>query len=273
MILDVTSSPEAAGRSRGGARSRTTLAEQVRNELVACLVDGEFQMGSKLPNEQDLGDRFGVSRATVREAVRGLLEAGYLARRHGSGTYVIGTPRQHTLDTNLSYLDMITAAGMAPGLTVLSTEVRQPDQDETKRLRLNEDDMLLAVERIRTADGRPVVYSRDRIPCRLLRAAGLDAPGDDPRSVLPLDASLYRLLASIGAGVRSAAATLLPVLADDELAQRLAVAKGAPLQYIDQTDYDDNGRPVMVSSEWHVPDVLPLRLNRRAISTQGRHQA
>lgn len=246
--------------------SRTTLAEHVRDELVACLVDGEFPMGSKLPNEQELGDRFGVSRATVREAVRGLLEAGYLDRRHGSGTYVIGTPRQHTLDTNLSYLEMITAAGMTPGLTVLSTEVRGPDQDETRRLRVADDDQLLVVERVRTADGRPVVYSRDRIPCVLLNPAGVCEPSD-----IVLDASLYRLLASVGAGVRSAAATLLPVLADDQLAQRLGVPAGTPLQYIDQTDYDITGRPVMVSSEWHVPDVLPLRLNRRAVHTQG-HQ-
>jgi DNA-binding GntR family transcriptional regulator len=260
MIALVKPSPAA-----GGARSRTTLAEHVRDELVACLVDGEFLMGSKLPNEQELGDRFGVSRATVREAVRGLLEAGYLARRHGSGTYVIGTPRQHTLDTNLSYLEMISAAGMEPGLTVLSTEVRGPDPDETKRLRLREEDLLLTVERIRTADGRPVVYSRDRIPCALLSMG----ESDNARRALRLDASLYRLLASVGAGVRSAAATLLPVLADEELARLLAVAAGTPLQHIDQTDYDDTGRPVMVSSEWHVPDVLPLRLNRRAIHTQG----
>ncbi|HEX4721763.1 MAG TPA: GntR family transcriptional regulator [Pseudonocardiaceae bacterium] len=250
--------------------SRTTLAEHVRDELVACLVDGEFPMGSKLPNEQELGDRFGVSRATVREAVRGLLEAGYLDRRHGSGTYVIGTPRQHTLDTNLSYLDMITAAGMTPGLTVLSTEVRGPDQDETRRLRLADDDRLLVVERIRTADGRPVVYSRDRIPCELLSPVGpAGSAGVCEPSDIVLDASLYRLLASVGAGVRSAAATLLPVLADDQLAHRLGVPVGTPLQYIDQTDYDDTGRPVMVSSEWHVPDVLPLRLNRRAAAVRS----
>jgi GntR family transcriptional regulator len=222
-------------------------------------------MGSKLPNEQDLARRFGVSRATIREAVGGLLEAGYVARRHGSGTYVIGTPRQHTLDTNLSYLEMIAAAGMAPGLTLLSTEVRDPDADESKRLRIGEHDPVVWVERIRTADGRPVVYSRDRFPRGLLETAN-----DGEPLPAPLEASLYRLLASAGAGVRSAAATLLPVLADDELAERLGVQAGTPLLYIDQVDFDDSGRPVMVSSEWHVPDVLPMRVNRRAIHTQGR---
>lgn len=252
------------GWTPGGARSRTTLVEQVRADLMACLVDGEYPMGSKLPNEQDLAKRFGVSRATVREAVGGLLEAGYVARRHGSGTYVIGTPRQHTLDTNLSYLEMISAAGMEPGLTVLSTHVRDPDPDEARRLEIEEHDPIVWVERIRTGDGRPVVYSQDRFPRRLIE------PEPGSGVAIPLGASLYRLLASAGARVRSAAATLLPVLADDELAERLGVPAGTPLLHIDQVDFDESGRPVMVSSEWHVPDVLPLRLNRRAIHTQGR---
>jgi GntR family transcriptional regulator len=255
------------GWAHGVARSRTTLVEQVRGDLMACLVDGSFPMGSKLPNEQDLAKRFGVSRATVREAVGGLLEAGYVARRHGSGTYVIGTPRQHTLDTNLSYLEMITAAGMTPGLTVLSTHVRDPDADEASRLLIGEHDQIVWVERVRTADGRPVVYSQDRFPRSLL------VPDDGVRGTevaVPLDESLYRLLASVGAGVRGAAATLLPVLADAELAARLGVREGTPLLHIDQVDFDDSGRPVMVSSEWHVPDVLPLRVNRRAVHTPGR---
>lgn len=242
-----------------GIRSRRTLVEQIRENLMAQLLDGRLAMGSKLPNEQDLGNRMGVSRATVREAVGGLIEAGYLARRHGSGTYVIGTPRQHTLDTNLSYRGMITAAGMTPGLTVLSTRVRKPTSDEAERLRIDDAELVVSVERIRTADGKPIVYSQDRFPRRLV--------DEVPE---PLDPSLYRLLAGFGVQVRSAAATLLPVLADDELALLLAVRPGIPLQFIDQVDFDDTGNPVMLSCEWHVPDVLPIRVNRRGVGVTAR---
>jgi GntR family transcriptional regulator len=242
-----------------GVRSRRTLVEQVREGLLAELLDGRLAMGSKLPNEQDLATRMGVSRATVREAVGGLIEAGYIARRHGSGTYVIGTPRQHTLDTNLSYRGMITAAGMTPGLTVLSTRVRKPSADEAERLGVDRNEPVVCVERIRTADGKPIVYSQDRFPRRLVE----EVPE-------PLDPSLYRLLATFGVHVRSAAATLLPVLADDELALLLAVHPGIPLQFIDQVDFDDGGNPVMLSYEWHVPDVLPIRVNRRGVGATAR---
>jgi GntR family transcriptional regulator len=242
---------------------RRTRVEHVRDELIADLLDGRYPIGAKLPNEQELAERFAVSRATVREAVRGLHESGYLARRHGSGTYVTGTPRQHTLDATLSYLDMIRGSGMEPGLKLLSTTTRGPVDDEAVRLALAPGEQVVCVERIRTADGHPVVYSRDRLPRRLL-GAGADT--------VSLDASLYGVLARAGVEVRQAVATLLPVLADAQVGPLLGVEAGSPLLHLDQTDFDRDGRPVMLSAEWHVPDVLPLRITRRPTQPSRRSQ-
>jgi len=66
---------------------RVSLVDQVRQGLLDDLLAGTLEPGEKLPNEDKLAERFAVSRATVREAVLGLLEAGYLIRRHGSGTW------------------------------------------------------------------------------------------------------------------------------------------------------------------------------------------
>ena len=95
---------------------RPSLVEQVREGLLNDLVAGGLEPGAKLPNENVLAERFAVSRATVREAVLRLLEAGYLARRHGSGTYVTAVPRtRHPLETTVSYTAMIRDAGHKPG--------------------------------------------------------------------------------------------------------------------------------------------------------------
>ena len=94
---------------------RPSLADTVRRGLLDDLVVGQLSPGDKLPNEDRIGERFGVSRATVREAVLGLLEAGYLTRRHGSGTYVSKAPRsRHPLDATVDYTAMIRAAGHTP---------------------------------------------------------------------------------------------------------------------------------------------------------------
>jgi GntR family transcriptional regulator len=237
------------------ATRRPSLVEQVRQGLMDDLVSGRLAPGVKLPNENEIADRFGVSRATVREAVLGLLQAGYLARRHGSGTYVTKAPRsRHALDTTVSYTAMIREAGHEPGVTVLGRTERAPSDAERELLDLPEGAPVLELERVRLADHRPVIYSRDRIPAALVR----DVPEE------AFDRSLYAVLESAGHAVLRASAELLPTLADTRLAKLLEVKRGAPLLHIDQVDYDARGHAVMHSLEWHVADAFELIVNRRA---------
>src|SRR5215218_11212243 len=110
---------------------RPSLVEQVRQGLLEDLMAGKLSTGDKLPNEDRIAERFGVSGATVREAVLGLLEAGYLTRRHGSGTYVTKAPRsRHALDSTVSYTAMIREAGHEPGISVLSKVAREATAQE-----------------------------------------------------------------------------------------------------------------------------------------------
>ena len=67
---------------------RTLLADRLRDELLDEITNSQLQPGTKLPSEGQLAKRFNVSRATVRDAVRALVEAGYITRRRGSGSYV-----------------------------------------------------------------------------------------------------------------------------------------------------------------------------------------
>src|SRR6516164_5849746 len=144
---------------------RPSLVEQVRENLLGDLTSGKLPPGAKLANENELAERFAVSRSTIREAVRGLMDAGYLARRHGSGTYVTSSPRtRHPLDTTVSYTAMIRDSGHTPTETVISKALRASAEDERERLGLADDEPVIDLERVRYADRRPVIYSRDRIP-------------------------------------------------------------------------------------------------------------
>ncbi len=235
-------------------KKRSTAVARLREELLGELLDGTYPQGVKLPNEDELAERAGVSRATVREAVGGLVEAGYLTRRHGSGTYVTATPpRRHALDTSVSYLTMIREAGMQPGIVILDQGEQRASATEAETLRLDPEEPMLRVERIRTADGRPVVYSVDHLPLRFL-----------PAGAGSLDSSLYKTLEEGGHGVHGASARLVPVVAEQRLADLLEVEAGTPLLHIDQVDFDGDGHPVMLSAEWHVADAFELHINRRA---------
>ena len=242
------------------AARRVSLVDQVRQGLLEDLLAGTLEPGEKLPNEDKLAERFAVSRATVREAVLGLLEAGYLIRRHGSGTYVTSTPRsRHALDATVSYTAMIRDAGHEPGETVIRKGVRAATELEHTLLGLDDGESVMELERVRLADRRPVIYSRDRIRASLLEGVADEA----------LDSSLYEILNEAGHAVVRARAELIPTLADAKLSRLLEVTRGAPLLHIDQIDYDARGRAVMLSQEWHVADAFELIVNRRISSASG----
>jgi GntR family transcriptional regulator len=234
---------------------RTLLADRLRDELLEEITSSQLQPGSKLPSEGELAKRFQVSRATVREAVRGLVEAGYVSRRRGSGSYVTERKRMpHGLDSTLSYLAMIESAGVAAGMRLLHASFEQCSNDDSA-LQLGRGETVLAVERVRTADDQPVIYSHDRIPARLLRA-DLDLRNLDP--------SLFALLRSSGHAADHATATLRAVASTSQTAKVLGIRRGKPLLYIEEIDYDRDGMPVMLSREWHVSEAFDVRINRQA---------
>jgi DNA-binding GntR family transcriptional regulator len=229
--------------------------ETVRLGLLHDLVTGQLGVGTKLINEQGLADRFDVSRSSVREAVSALVTAGYLERHHGSGTYVVGVPGpRHALDATLSYTHMIADAGMTPGLRVLSVETSPATSEEADALHLSRDESVRRLERLRTADGRPVIYSVDVLPERYVSAV----------TNTTFDHSLYDVLASIGEPVVSANAILTPIIAGRVLSRLLNVTVGSALQQIVEVDHTKSGQPIVFSTEFHVPGIFELRVHRRA---------
>ncbi len=236
-------------------QNRQLLADRVRDQLLAKILHGSLSVGSQLPPEDELGREFGVSRATIREAVRGLVENGYLSRVHGSGTYVAFRPGlKHSLERNMSYTRLIELAGFAAGRTVLAINRRPPTEDERTSLGLDPNAVVVDVERIRMADSRPVIYSHDVIPSSFLAEVNDSA----------LSGSLYQLFESLGHRVGHGEATLEPTLAGAFESAALHVDEGVPLMFIEQVDYTENGDPVMLSREWHVTGVFQLAVLRRA---------
>lgn len=237
-----------------GGREKRLLADRVRDELMRQIQDGSFTTGAKLPAEPELSLAHGVSRATIREAVRGLVEAGYLSRVHGSGTYVAFRPTlRHTLERNLSYTRLIEQAGLVPGRRLLGVESSRAGDEEAERLGLGRGERVTRVERVRSADDRPVIYSIDAIPSRFLADVGQSELGE----------SLYALFERLGHRVAHGEAVLEPVLADKRHVEALGVEVGAPLLHMCQTDYTVDGEAMMYSREWHVPGVFELSLVRR----------
>jgi DNA-binding GntR family transcriptional regulator len=237
------------------ARTRPLLPDVVRSELRRAIVEGEFPAGSKLPNEEALCTRFAVSRITLREAVRGLIEDGYVTRRQGAGTFVTQGPTlRNSLDTNFSYTEYLESIGVRASKKVLGAVRVAGDDEVIADLNLAPGAEVVVVRRVRIADDKPAIYSIDSLPVDIV---------DAKKDLKAFSRSLYKLLGERGHDVDHARTVLAPVIADTELADILQVPVGTPLQHLKQVDHDTAGRPVMRSLEWHVPSVIELRVYRR----------
>lgn len=236
-------------------RTRPLLPDVVRSELRRAIIEGEFPPGSKLPNEEALCERFSVSRITLREAVRGLIEDGYVNRRQGAGTFVTSGPTlRNSLDTNFSYTEYLESTGIKVSKKVLDAVRIQGDPEVLADLALPPHAEIVVVRRVRIAGKKPAIFSIDSLPADVV-----DAKAD----LKAFSGSLYRLLSSRNHDVDHARAVVTPVLASADQAKILDVPKGTPLQHVKQVDFDTAGRPVMRSLEWHVPSVIELRVYRR----------
>jgi GntR family transcriptional regulator, transcriptional repressor for pyruvate dehydrogenase complex len=108
-----------AGLEASRALTRGNAAEQILEELRAQILSAALARGSRLPSEAKLAEAFGVSAATVREAIRGLTTSRLIEVRHGSGAFVTAQP-DRVLAESLQAVIQIERISVAHVLGVLS---------------------------------------------------------------------------------------------------------------------------------------------------------
>ncbi|MGQ0603653.1 MAG: GntR family transcriptional regulator [Anaerolineales bacterium] len=242
---------------RSARTESKTLTEAAQHELRLAIAQGTYRPGSQLPTEAELGELLGVSRTVVREALRVLQEEGLITRRHGVGTFVRDHAILKNLNFNFGITEMIESAGLKPGTTHFAIQHEVADQDIATQLRIPPETPLLTIERVRTADGRPVVYSMDTVAEALIRRNGFDLNR-------LLTESIYNILqADLGQVIEYGIARILPAAAPEQVAEKLGLTPGAMVLYVVQTDYSSSDEPLLYSREYHLPDAFDFIIWRR----------
>ncbi|HWF74400.1 MAG TPA: GntR family transcriptional regulator [Solirubrobacteraceae bacterium] len=159
--------PPAIDRS-----SPLPLWAQVLADLTDRLDAGEFD--ERFPTDHELVAAYGVSRQTVREAVRRLADEGLLARERGRGTRVRTLEFEHTPGTLEGLFHQVEAQG-ATQTSVVRVREQTTDAEAARRLELPARAELVHIERLRLADGEPLALDRSWLPARVAQRL-LDAP-------------------------------------------------------------------------------------------------
>jgi GntR family transcriptional regulator len=142
------------------------LWAQVLSDLRGRLARGEFT--GRFPGDEELRETYGVSRHTVREAVRRLQAEGVIERGRGRGTFVTGALIEQPLGALYSLFRSVEAQGYVQRSVVRYLEERR-DEEAAKVLGRAPDEPLVYLERLRLADDQPIVLDCSWLPATLAR--------------------------------------------------------------------------------------------------------
>lgn len=206
---------------------RKFIREDIANQVLAP--------GQKLPSEDELAIRFGVSRMTVRQGITDLIEEGILYRRHGVGTFVSQPylDRDHTRLT--SFLESARAEGLEVKIEVLLTEIVPAKLKVAHALNMTEGEQAIRIKTLRIVSQLPITVHDAYVPYKLMP------------NLLSQDLAtqhLWDVFETLGFRVKRAVQRLEAREADEEIAAFLQMAEGLPILYTERTVYLDDGTPV-----------------------------
>jgi GntR family transcriptional regulator len=130
------------------------LAAIIRQQITS----GDLKPDDQLPSEEALCRLHQVSRGTVREAIRTLVEAGLLRREQGRGTFINPLQSQPTLFSLTSFAEETRHTGRVPATRLITAEIVPASPGIAGRLQLAPGEPVFHVVRLRLADDQPVVY-------------------------------------------------------------------------------------------------------------------
>ena len=141
---------------------------ELSDELQAAIERGDYPIGSMLPTELELCERYSISRHTARAALALLTDAGLVRRRPGAGTRVIATSRAMRSEHEVDSLELLLQYGNSTRLKVLSARERDADADVAALLEIAEGDTYLHLSTVRTEmpDPAPIAVTEMLVPIR-----------------------------------------------------------------------------------------------------------
>ena len=211
------------------------LYVQIRESLRGDILHKTLSPGQRLPPEEDLATKFGVSRMTVRQSISDLIEQGLLYRRHGVGTFVARTHLERDHTRLSSFVESAKAQGLSVKIRVLIAEIVPCKLKVAEALALAEGDLVARVRTLRVVEGEPVTLHDAFIPYKLipqLLQADMEAE------------HLWDIYETYGFRVKRAVQRLEAREAEGEFAVLLDVDEGAPILYKERTVFTDDGTPI-----------------------------
>lgn len=230
--------------------------EIVLNKIRDMILSGELREEQKFPSETVLAREFGVSRSTLREALRILEDEGLIKRYQGVGTFVSRKPMiESGMEELISITRLIEKQGMKAGTKNISIIRTFPSEKEASIMKMSPEQEIYRVERVRTADNVPVVYCIDRIPVKFVKN----------EFEFKIESLFDYLQKDLGIYISYAISDIIPVKAEiAEVYKKLNLkSRNDVVLLLEQLHYDDKDNPIFYSSNYFSPDKIKFCIVRK----------
>jgi GntR family transcriptional regulator len=227
---------------------------QVIDRIKRDIEKGTYGEKQKLPSEFELSKELGVSRATLREALRVLEEESVIVRKHGVGTFVNSKP---LFTSGIEQLDSITAmikkVGKTPG-TILRSSSRMLATEEIKNKFASMDvEELVLLERVRTADDVPVCYCLDHIPMSIVPSL----------EFIEEESIMTALSKRTKRNIQYAVTEIEPIGYHEKISPILECGPETALLVLKQVHYDQYEQPILYSINYFRADKFSFHVLRK----------
>ncbi len=226
---------------------------QIHNDIKRNIEADKWKVGDRIPSERELSTEFGVSRMTLRQAIQTLVDEGILERRVGSGTFVANQKVQEKMSGVTGFTDLMLAQGKKPSSKTISYHTMEPSLSEMEKLKINQDQSVLRMERIRYGDNIPICFEVATVPENIV--AGLEKS--------EVTSSLYRTLEQKkGLSLGKAQQTVSAMSASEKIAEYLDIKRGDAILRLRQITYLQDGRPFEYVRTQYVGDRFEFYLEK-----------
>lgn len=201
---------------------------------------GRYKIGEKLPSEIELSGMCQVNRNTLRQAIGDLVAQGILRKEKGMGTFVAASEPialKHKLDRISSFAQELLQAGIKEDTRLLEKGYEKPPRHVADSLGINPGSQVIAIRRLRTGDGTPLIYEETYLPVDLF----------DGIFDMDLRGSLYRIFTnSFNIVLARCEQRIRAVNLKKKIAELLGLRDNPAAIYMESVSYNDRNVPVEV---------------------------
>jgi GntR family transcriptional regulator len=214
---------------------------QIKQAVKAWIINREFNLGERIPSENELATKFNVCRITVRQAISQLVQEGFLTSRRGEGTFVTnnkGLINRFSLEFTGFMDDLFYQVSKSRTKSVKIIRLEPPKLIKDKLELGNKEKEIVQIKRVRFLENKSFAFTVNYLPLAIGRRIS-----ERDLYTKPL---LQMLEQDFDIQFTEAFQTIQASFANQEVSEKLGIASGSPILFVERIMYMKRRKPVEV---------------------------